>query len=53
MDMLVVAEAMLGAWSDIGGLRTVRVLWLAGLVDYLSFFWREFYAEIVFEDQVL
>jgi hypothetical protein len=27
-----------GAWSDIGGLGTIRVPWLAGLVDYLSFF---------------
>jgi hypothetical protein len=28
---------VLGAWSDIGGLGTIRVPWLAGLVDYLSF----------------
>jgi hypothetical protein len=48
MDILVVAEEMLGAWSDIGGSGTIRV---AGLVAYLSF-WREFYA-IVFEDQDL
>jgi hypothetical protein len=38
MDTLVVAGAVLGAWSDIGGLGTIWVPWLAGLVDYLSFF---------------
>jgi hypothetical protein len=55
MDTLVVAGAMPGAWSDIGGLGAIRVPWvgwLGGLLVLFSF-WREFYAEIVFEDQIL